>query len=62
MRSHRLWESYLCDVLQMCATDVHLMAHDLEHFTDPDLSERLARQSGDPVIDPHERQIPPLPK
>lgn len=62
VRSHRLWESYLCDALQMCAIDVHHMAHDLEHFTDPDLSERLARQSGDPVIDPHERQIPPLPK
>lgn len=62
VRSHRLWESYLCDALQLCASDVHLLAHDLEHFTDADLSDRLAEQSGDPVIDPHERQIPPLPK
>ncbi|MDJ0780467.1 MAG: metal ABC transporter permease [Desulfosarcinaceae bacterium] len=62
VRSHRLWESYLCDALQMCPTDVHALAHDLEHFTDASMSEALARQSGDPNIDPHERQIPPLPK
>lgn len=62
VRSHRLWETYLCDALQMCATDVHALAHDLEHFTDEGLTTRLARQSGDPIVDPHERQIPPLPK
>jgi manganese/zinc/iron transport system permease protein len=62
VRSHRLWETYLCDALQLCAADVHALAHDLEHFTDEGLTTRLARQSGDPMVDPHERQIPPLPK
>ncbi|MGD8286577.1 MAG: metal ABC transporter permease, partial [Desulfobacterales bacterium] len=34
IRSHRLWEAYLCNQLSACATDVHLPAHKLEHFTD----------------------------
>ena len=31
IRSHRLWEAYLCDQLSACAADVHLPAHKLEH-------------------------------
>jgi manganese/zinc/iron transport system permease protein len=62
VRSHRLWESYLCDAFQMCAADVHALAHDLEHFTDASMSAELARQSGEPTLDPHDRLIPPLPK
>ena len=60
IRSHRLWETYLCDKLRVCAADVHQQAHQLEHFTDPHLQSELDRTMGDPVIDPHERDIPPL--
>ena len=34
IRSHWLWEPYLCDQLSVCAEDVHLQAHQLEHYTD----------------------------
>ena len=62
IRSHRLWESYLCNSLGACATDVHQQAHRLEHFTDPAMQSRLDRDSGHPTIDPHEREIPELEK
>jgi manganese/zinc/iron transport system permease protein len=61
VRSHRLWESYLCDKLGVCAADVHHQAHQLEHFTDPLLQSELDRTVGHPELDPHEKQIPPLP-
>jgi Mn-dependent DtxR family transcriptional regulator len=60
VRSHRLWESYLCDKLGVCAADVHHQAHQLEHFTDPLMQSELDRTVGHPVIDPHEREIPAL--
>jgi manganese/zinc/iron transport system permease protein len=63
IRSHRLWESYLCDNLGVCAADVHFQAHQLEHFTDPGLQSQLDRETGHPEVDPHEKQIPvPLKK
>ena len=58
VRSHRLWESYLCDKLGFCAADVHKAAHQLEHFTDDALQERLSTATGDPRQDPHQREIP----
>ena len=58
IRSHRLWESYLCDNLGVCATDVHFQAHQLEHFTDPALQSQLDKETGHPEVDPHEKQIP----
>jgi manganese/zinc/iron transport system permease protein len=58
IRSHRLWEAYLCDKKGFCADDVHYTAHQLEHFTDPDLQEKLGKEAGDPVHDPHRRRIP----
>ena len=60
IRSHRLWESYLCDSLGVCAADVHHQAHRLEHYTDPSMQTRLNRVTGHPVVDPHEREIPEL--
>jgi manganese/zinc/iron transport system permease protein len=58
VRSHRLWESYLCDKLGFCATDVHKAAHELEHFTDDTLQQQLSAAAGDPLQDPHQREIP----
>ncbi len=58
IRSHRLWETYLCTQMGYCETDVHRYAHQLEHFTDADLQGRLGRATGDPARDPHRRDIP----
>lgn len=58
VRSHRLWESYLCNQRGFCETDVHYTAHHLEHFTDASLQKTLTRQAGDPSRDPHQQPIP----
>jgi Mn-dependent DtxR family transcriptional regulator len=58
VRSHRLWESFLCGKMGYCETDVHTPAHHLEHFTDDALQTRLAEASDRPQQDPHQRSIP----
>jgi manganese/zinc/iron transport system permease protein len=58
IRSHRLWEAYLCDKKGFCMEDVHYTAHQLEHFTDPDMQRELGKEAGDPTHDPHHRRIP----
>jgi manganese/zinc/iron transport system permease protein len=58
IRSHRLWEAYLCDRLGFCAADVHRAAHELEHFTDSALQDQLDRETDHPSRDPHRRRIP----
>jgi len=58
IRSHRLWETYLCEQKGYCAADVHFQAHQLEHFTDTELQQELIRATGDPRQDPHARKIP----
>ena len=58
VRSHRLWESYLCDAMGYCLEDVHRSAHKLEHFTDSDMQAELGDLTGHPSQDPHARDIP----
>ncbi len=58
IRSHRLWESFLCGTMGYCETDVHSPAHHLEHFTDEAMQTRLADASDRPSQDPHRRTIP----
>jgi manganese/zinc/iron transport system permease protein len=58
IRSHRLWEAYLCDVMGYCDTDVHRLAHQFEHVTDAGLQDRLKEVTGNPLHDPHQRAIP----
>ncbi len=58
IRSHRLWESFLCGKMGYCAADVHTPAHHLEHFTDEAMQTRLADASDRPAQDPHQRSIP----
>lgn len=58
IRSHRLWESYLCDRMGYCAPSVHHAAHRLEHVTDPAMQAELHRAAGRPERDPHDRKIP----
>lgn len=58
IRSHRLWESYLCDRMGFCMASVHQSAHRLEHVTDPEMQAELHRAAGRPERDPHDRKIP----
>lgn len=58
IRSHRLWESYLVQVLGLRPDHVHRAAMDLEHVTDAAMSRRLAGDVRTPR-DPHDRPIPP---
>ncbi len=58
VRSHRLWEAYLCDKMGFCAGDVHYSAHRLEHVTDQAMQDKLVEESGHPAQDPHQRTIP----
>ena len=58
IRSHRLWEAYLCDVMGYCDTEVHRHAHRFEHVTGPELQQQLSEVTGNPEHDPHRRSIP----
>ncbi len=58
LRSHRLWESFLVDKAGIDPGHVHESAERLEHFTEPELSERLAESQAHPVKDPHGKAIP----
>lgn len=58
IRSHRLWETYLCDVMGYCDADVHRHAHRFEYVTDPATQQRLREVTGNPGLDPHRRAIP----
>lgn len=58
VRSHRLWETYLCNVMGYCHGDVHRHAHDFEHVTDSNLQDKLREVTGSPHFDPHQRTIP----
>lgn len=58
IRSHRLWERFLVDHLQIPWEKVHDVACRLEHATDPDVTDALAKFLGDPETCPHGNQIP----
>ena len=58
VRSHRLWETYLCDKMGYCGADIHRYAHELEHYTDTALQTELGQATGNPIFDPHQRRIP----
>ncbi len=58
VRSHRLWETYLCNKMGFCAEDVHYSAHRLEHVTDKALQDQLVEEAGYPFQDPHRKTIP----
>jgi len=58
VRIHRLWEAYLTTRLALPPDHVHAPADRMEHFTDPDLRDRLTADLADPEFDPHGRPIP----
>lgn len=57
VRSHRLWETYLHNYLNLPADHVHPTAHILEHVTDEQMREDLAAKLA-ASTDPHGKEIP----
>ncbi|MCP4428689.1 MAG: metal-dependent transcriptional regulator, partial [Chloroflexi bacterium] len=58
IRSHRLWERFLVDHLGISWARVHDVACRLEHATDREVTEALAKFLGDPAACPHGNPIP----
>ena len=58
IRSHRLLEAYLVQVLGYGWDSVHEEACRLEHVISPDFEVRIAAALGDPTRDPHGELIP----
>jgi manganese/zinc/iron transport system permease protein len=58
VRSHRLWETYLVQYLNLPLDHVHEPAHRVEHFIDQGLQENLESEIDSSGQDPHGREIP----
>ncbi len=58
IRKHRLWETFLQEVLGYRWEEVHEEAEKLEHSTSDKLADRLAEFLGHPKTDPHGDLIP----
>lgn len=48
IRSHRLWETYLCDKMGFCTDGVHYSGYRLKHITDKALQDKLVEEAGYP--------------
>ena len=60
VRRHRLWECFLTEKLGLPWEDVHDLACDLEHASDPRVTEALADLLGKPETCPHGNPIPDI--
>jgi manganese/zinc/iron transport system permease protein len=58
IRSHRLWEMYLHQFVNLPPEELHFPAEQLEHITDPEMQDRLAARTDSPEQDPHGSSIP----
>lgn len=58
IRRHRIWETFLHEVINMPWQHVHHEAEQLEHQTSEYLLEHLERMLGYPEFDPHGDPIP----
>ncbi len=61
VRLHRLWEVYLVEYLGQNVEKVHRTAEELEHLFSPALEKELTLLLNNPLKDPHEQPIPPIP-
>ncbi len=59
VRSHRLWEAYFDQHVELPRDHLHRAAGELEHITDRKLQAHLAESLDDPRRDPHGSRIPP---
>lgn len=58
IRSHGLWETYLCGKMRFYAEGEHYSVHRLEHVTDKAMQAKLVEEAGHPIQDPHHKTIP----
>jgi DtxR family Mn-dependent transcriptional regulator len=58
VRRHRLWEVFLVQKLNFGWDEIHEIAEELEHVSDPKFIRRLAEYLGNPNADPHGDPIP----
>ena len=59
VRSHRLWETFAGQVLELPPDHVHAPASRMEHYIGPQLQAELAESLQEPAHDPHGKTIPP---
>lgn len=58
VRSHRLWETYLAEYLNLPSDHLHDTAAKLEHLSEDHLRDRLSEATQNPTTDPHGRALP----
>jgi DtxR family Mn-dependent transcriptional regulator len=58
LRRHRIWETFLVNVLGYKWDEVHELAEELEHINDNSLIDRIHNHLGNPKFDPHGDPIP----
>ena len=58
VRVHRLWETYLTELLAIADDHVHEDADSMEHIITPEIEAQLAIKLGYPEADPHKSKIP----
>lgn len=58
IRNHRLWETFLVEVLELGWEEVHDIAEELEHVRSERLIKALIKFLGNPQYDPHGDPIP----
>ncbi|MFM9945509.1 MAG: iron chelate uptake ABC transporter family permease subunit [Bacteroidia bacterium] len=58
VRRHRLWESYLSNIMHLQPDHLHENAELMEHYITDEIEEELQKLLGKPVMDPHHKLIP----
>ncbi len=58
LRSHRLWETYLVEQVDVPADHTHGPAEQLEHVTGPAMRQKLTETTAGPQLDPQGKAIP----
>jgi manganese/zinc/iron transport system permease protein len=58
VKSHRIWETYLQQVLGFAPDHLHASADRTEHFMSEGLTREIAAAVENPTIDPHGKPIP----
>ena len=58
IRKHRLWETFLHEVLGLSFHEIHREAEMLEHMSSDFLTEKISSYLGHPETDPHGDPIP----